>query len=190
MTITAPSEWSQVAVDILALKYMRKTGVLQPDGTTGGETDARQVFRRLAECWTYWGRQEGYFDTDEDATAFCDEMQYMLAHQIGAPNSPQWFNTGLHLAYGIEGPSQGLWRWDPRTKTTQQVPHAYPFPSASACFIQSIEDNLINERGIMDSGLAKLVFSNTAPAPERTFQLRGRGEKLSEGVLPPVLCPG
>lgn len=182
MTITAPSEWSQVAVDILALKYMRKTGVLQPDGTTGGETDARQVFRRLAECWTYWGRQEGYFDTDEDATAFCDEMQYMLAHQIGAPNSPQWFNTGLHLAYGIEGPSQGLWRWDPRTKTTQQVPHAYPFPSASACFIQSIEDNLINERGIMDlwSREARL-FKYGSGSGTNFSNLRGRGEKLSGG---------
>ena len=150
LTIIAPESWSQVAVDILAHKYMRKTGVPLGDGQVGAETDARQVFQRLAECWTFWGRQEGYFDTDEDARAFSDEMQYMLAHQIGAPNSPQWFNAGLHHAYGIEGPPQGLWRWDPHAQETVQVPNAYEHPLLSACFIQSVEDTLVNNSGIMD----------------------------------------
>ena len=133
--ITVPAQWSQVAADILAQKYFRKAGVptrlkkveenavpswlwrsvpdtdglaLQPDDArSGGETDARQVFDRLAGTWTYWGWKAGYFTTEEDASAFFDELRYMLAMQMGAPNSPQWFNTGLHWAYGIDGPSQG-----------------------------------------------------------------------------------
>ena len=117
--IDVPAAWSQVAVDILAQKYFRKAGVPQTnaDGTPvigadgkpvlGGETDARQVFRRLAGCWTYWGFRAGMFDGEEDAHAFLDEMLYMLAAQVAAPNSPQWFNTGLHWAYGIDGPPQG-----------------------------------------------------------------------------------
>ena len=133
LTITAPESWSQIAVDILAHKYMRKTGVPQGDGELGAETDARHVFRRLADCWAFWGREEGYFATDDEAKAFSDEMQYMLAHQIGAPNSPQWFNTGLHHAYGIDGPAQGLWRYDLRTKQSALVPNAYQHPQASAC---------------------------------------------------------
>ena len=72
-----------------------------------GETDARQVFDRMAGTWTYWGWKAGYFSTEEDASTFFDELRYMLAKQMGAPNSPQWFNTGLHWAYGIDGPSQG-----------------------------------------------------------------------------------
>lgn len=182
LTIIAPESWSQVAVDILAHMYMRKTGVPQGDGQVGAETDARQVFRRLAECWAFWGRQEGYFDADEDARAFSDEMQYMLAHQIGAPNSPQWFNAGLHHAYGIEGPPQGLWRWGPHTKETMRVPNAYEHPLLSACFIQSIDDDLVNDNGIMSLWTREArLFKYGAGSGANFSTLRARGEKLSGG---------
>ena len=125
--VTVPKSWSQVAVDVLVQKYFRKAGVpnVGEDGTpevsesgepvTGPERDARQVFDRLAGCWTHWGKEHDYFDTDEDAEAFHDELRNMLAGQLAAPNSPQWFNTGLHWAYGIAGPAQGHWYADPKT---------------------------------------------------------------------------
>ncbi|MBU6482735.1 MAG: adenosylcobalamin-dependent ribonucleoside-diphosphate reductase [Nitrospirae bacterium] len=182
LTILAPESWSQVAVDILAQKYMRKTGVPLGDGQLGAETDARQVFRRLAECWAFWGRQEGYFATEEEAKAFSDEMQYMLAHQIGAPNSPQWFNTGLHHSYGIEGPAQGLWRYDLHTKQCTVVPNAYQRPQASACFIQSVSDNLVNDGGIMDLWTREArLFKYGSGSGTNFSNLRAGGEKLSGG---------
>jgi ribonucleoside-diphosphate reductase alpha chain len=169
--LLAPEPWSQVAVDILAQKYFRRAGVsarlervpergvpewLQrsvPAGGTndpGQEIDARQVFRRLAGCWTYWGWKGGYFSAESDARAFFDETCYMLMAQMAAPNSPQWFNTGLHWAYGIDGPAQGHFRVDPRTGETVRSTSAYEHPAPHACFIQSISDDLVNEGGIMD----------------------------------------
>ena len=173
-----PEHWSQVAADILAQKYFRKAGVparlkrleetqvpswlwrsapderrlaeLPPNERTGGETDARQVFDRLAGTWTYWGWKGGYFSGEDDARAFYDEHRYMLAMQMGAPNSPQWFNTGLHWAYGIDGPGQGHWYVDHATGELSPSPSAYEHPQPHACFIQSIEDDLVNENGIMD----------------------------------------
>ncbi len=131
--VRVPEGWSQVAVDVLVQKYFRKAGVQLVDEqgnpelgkhhepVTGAERDARQVFDRLAGCWTHWGRSYGYFDTDEDADAFRDELAYMLAAQIAAPNSPQWFNTGLHWAYGITGPAQGHWYADPVDRRNHEV---------------------------------------------------------------------
>ena len=125
--ISVPAGWSAVATDILAQKYFRKSGVpqyasdgkplLDRDGrpVLGGERDARQVFHRLAGCWMHWGEKYGYFDTPADARAFYDELCYMLAAQVAAPNSPQWFNTGLHYAYGLSGPAQGHHYVDPDT---------------------------------------------------------------------------
>ena len=120
--ITVPKDWSQVAADILAQKYFRKAGVPKagsPNGETGGENDARQVFHRMAGCWTDWGQRFGYFASDKDAKHFYDEVCYMLSHQIAAPNSPQWFNTGLHYAYGINGPAQGHYYVDPVSGETR-----------------------------------------------------------------------
>ncbi|MDW8395056.1 MAG: adenosylcobalamin-dependent ribonucleoside-diphosphate reductase [Anaerolineae bacterium] len=168
--VVAPEHWSQVAVDILAQKYFRRAGVpsrtvrvkekgvptwLQrsepaPGATFGGENDSRQVFHRLAGTWTYWGWKHGYFDSEEDAQAFYDELCYMLAMQMAAPNSPQWFNTGLHWAYGITGPAQGHYYVDPKTGKLTASQDAYSHPQPHACFIQSIEDDLVNEGGIMD----------------------------------------
>ena len=183
ISLMAPQSWSQMAVDVLTQKYMRKTGVPQPESDRlGRETDARQVFRRIAECWTFWGRRGGYFTTDQDAQAYSDELQYMLAHQIGAPNSPQWFNTGLHSSYGITGPDQGLWRWNPDTKDTALVGNAYEHPSASACYIQSIADDLVNENGIMDLWTREARLFKFGSGSGTNFStLRGKGERLSGG---------
>lgn len=183
VSLIAPQSWSQMAVDVLTQKYMRKTGVPQPESDRlGPETDARQVFRRIAECWTFWGRRGGYFTTDQDAHAYSDELQYMLAHQIGAPNSPQWFNTGLHSSYGITGPDQGLWRWNPDTKDTTLVGNAYEHPSASACYIQSIADDLVNENGIMDLWTREARLFKFGSGSGTNFStLRGKGERLSGG---------
>jgi hypothetical protein len=152
--LLAPEPWSQVAVDILAQKYFRKAGLpaqservaeagvpewLQRstpaagDPRTGQETDARQVFRRLAGCWTYWGWKGGYFSSEGDARAFYDETCHMLAAQMAAPNSPQWFNTGLHWAYGIDGPAQGHYRVDPKTGEVVRSTSAYEQPAPHAC---------------------------------------------------------
>ena len=169
--VLVPDGWSQVAVDILAQKYFRKAGVpgetsasprtgvpewLQrgvpaAGATLDGGNRRRQVFRRLAGCWTYWGWKGGYFSTEADARAFYDEVCYMLATQMAAPNSPQWFNTGLHWAYGIEGPPQGHYFVDPRSRRDgAEHVSAYERPAPHACFIQSVKDDLVNEGGIMD----------------------------------------
>ena len=169
--VMVPAGWSQVAVDILAQKYFRRAGVpartarVAEDGVPewiqrsvaeaddtplGGETDSRQVFHRLAGCWTYWGWKGNYFSGQRDARAFYDEVCYMLAAQMAAPNSPQWFNTGLHWSYGIEGPPQGHYFVDPRTDEVTRSTSAYERPAPHACFIQQVSDDLVNDGGIMD----------------------------------------
>lgn len=148
--VLVPKDWSQVATDILAQKYFRKTGVPQENGGTTGENDSRQVFHRLAGCWTDWGKRHGYFSSDEDANTFYDEICYMLSHQMAAPNSPQWFNTGLYYAYGINGPAQGHYYVDPKSAELKASDSAYEHPQPHACFIQSVTDDLVNDNGIMD----------------------------------------
>jgi ribonucleoside-diphosphate reductase alpha chain len=200
--LTAPENWSQNAVDVLAQKYFRKAGVpdqtrallapeegvpdwLQrrvPTDTTafGGETSASQVFWRMAGAWTYWGWKAGYFDEEDDAEAFFDEMRYMLAAQIGAPNSPQWFNTGLHWAYGIDGPPQGHWFVD--QDGLHQATSAYERPQPHACFIQSVKDDLVNEGGIMDLWLREArIFKFGSGTGTNFSAIRGENEKLSGG---------
>jgi ribonucleoside-diphosphate reductase alpha chain len=192
--VLVPESWSQVAVDVLVQKYFRKAGVplLDSDGSemvdddgervTGGERDARQVFHRLAGCWTHWGREHGYFDTPEDAEAFHDELCFMLANQMTAPNSPQWFNTGLHWAYGITGPPQGHHYCDPATGEPEQSSSAYEHPQPHACFIQSISDDLVNEGGIMDLWVREArLFKYGSGTGSNFSSLRGEGEPLSGG---------
>jgi ribonucleoside-diphosphate reductase alpha chain len=205
-----PERWSQVAADILAQKYFRKAGVPSkskrveensvpswlwrsvPDEEAlaalpeaeryGGETDARQVFDRLAGTWTYWGWKGGYFTSEEDASAFFDELRYMLAMQMGAPNSPQWFNTGLHWAYGIDGPSQGHYYVDFETGEVKASTSAYERPQPHACFIQSIDDDLVNEGGIMDLWVREArLFKYGSGTGTNFSQLRGENEPLSGG---------
>jgi len=208
--IRVPAHWSQVAIDILAQKYFRKAGVprklariveegvpsfiqrlaadeealaqLPEDERFGCENDSRQVFDRLAGAWTYWGWKGGYFDDEENASAFFDEHRYMLASQIAAPNSPQWFNTGLHWAYGIDGPSQGHFYVDETMGEVVTSDSAYERPQPHACFIQGVDDDLVNQGGIMDLWIREArLFKYGSGTGTNFSNLRAQGESLSGG---------
>ena len=208
--VEVPEGWSQVASDVLAQKYFRKAGVparlkrvkekgvpeflwrsvadtealeaLPVAARHVGETSARQVFDRLAGAWAYWGWKGGYFSSEADARAYHDEMRYMLARQMAAPNSPQWFNTGLHWAYGIDGPSQGHFYVDHKTGKLTKSESAYEHPQPHACFIQSVSDDLVNEGGIMDLWVREArLFKYGSGTGTNFSSLRGEGEKLSGG---------
>lgn len=208
--VEVPTEWSQVASDVLAQKYFRKAGVAArlkkveeesvpsflwrsvPDTEAlnllpekeryVSELSAKQVFDRLAGCWTYWGWKGKYFSSDEDAQTFYDELRYMLAMQMVAPNSPQWFNTGLHWAYGIDGPGQGHYYVDPFTGKLTKSKSAYEHPQPHACFIQGVGDDLVNEGGIMDLWVREArLFKYGSGTGSNFSRLRGEGEKLSGG---------
>jgi ribonucleoside-diphosphate reductase alpha chain len=192
--IEVPKFWSQVATDILAQKYFRKAGVpqfdsegkpiLAEDGTQllGAERSMKQVAHRLAGCWMSWGREHNYFDSDEDAQAFYDETVYMLMKQMVAPNSPQWFNTGLAWAYGITGPAQGHYFVDPVTLKLTQSKDAYSHPAPHACFIQSVNDDLVNEGGIFDLVTREArIFKYGAGTGSNFSAIRAENEPLSGG---------
>jgi len=208
--VEVPLGWSQVASDVIAQKYFRKAGVparLKPVKEKGvpeflwrqvadepalealpeearyvGETSAKQVFRRLAGAWCYWGWKGGYFTSEADAAAYMDEMQLMLARQMAAPNSPQWFNTGLHWAYGIDGPAQGHYYVDYKTGKLTKSTSSYEHPQPHACFIQSVADDLVNDGGIMDLWVREArLFKYGSGTGTNFSHLRGEGEKLSGG---------
>lgn len=192
--IEVPSQWSQVATDILAQKYFRKAGipladsngepVLDEDGNqkVGAETSIKQVVHRLAGCWRSWGEQHGYFDTPEDAEAFYDEIAYMLLKQMAAPNSPQWFNTGLNYAYGITGNAQGHYFVEPTTGKLTRSKDAYTHPQPHACFIQSVQDDLVNEGGIFDLATREArIFKYGSGTGTNFSNIRGEKERLSGG---------
>jgi ribonucleoside-diphosphate reductase alpha chain len=208
--VEVPSSWSQVATDIIAQKYFRKAGVpthtrpvaeedvpewlwrREPDQAklndmpeaerAGGEHDSRQVFDRLAGCWTYWGWKEGYFEDEASARAYFDEMRFMLASQMAAPNSPQWFNTGLNWAYGIGGPAQGHWYCDHTEGEAKRSMSAYEWPQPHACFIQSVGDDLVNEGGIMDFWVREArLFKYGSGTGSNFSKLRGEREPLTGG---------
>ena len=207
--VEVPAGWSQVACDVLAQKYFRKAGIaarLKPvpetdvpewlwrsepdpdagdaaeDRPTGGERSAKEVFHRLAGTWTYWGWKAGYFDAESDARAFYDELFAMLALQVAAPNSPQWFNTGLNWAYGIDGPAQGHYYVDFESGELTEAESAYAHPQPHACFIQSIRDDLVNEGGIMDLWVREArLFKYGSGTGTNFSNLRGEGEALSGG---------
>ncbi|MBM3555965.1 MAG: vitamin B12-dependent ribonucleotide reductase, partial [Alphaproteobacteria bacterium] len=208
--LEVPAEWSQVACDILSQKYFRRKGVpariarveendvpswlwrgkaddkamapIPEKSRVVGETSAKQVFDRLAGAWTYWGWKGGYFDAEDDARAFFDEMRAMLARQLAAPNSPQWFNTGLHWAYGIDGPAQGHYYVDFRSGELTKSESAYEHPQPHACFIQSVGDDLVNEGGIMDLWVREArLFKYGSGTGSNFSRLRGENEPLSGG---------
>jgi len=208
--VVVPKSWSQVATDIIAQKYFRKAGVpaklkkiaekgvpewlqrSEPDEKAlkkmdeeerySHEIDSRQVFHRLAGCWTYWGWKHDYFDSEDHAKVFYDELCYMLANQMAAPNSPQWFNTGLHWAYGINGPAQGHYYVDGKTGKLTKSKDAYTHPQPHACFIQSVDDDLVNEGGIMDLWVREArLFKYGSGTGSNFSSLRGSGEPLSGG---------
>ncbi len=189
-----PADWSQLATDIMVSKYFRKAGVpevdvqgkpvLDADGKpkTGPEKSVRQVVHRLAGCWTQWGRDYGYFSSAQDADAFYDELAYMMLRQMAAPNSPQWFNTGLNFAYGMTGPSQGHWFVNPKTLQLEQSNDAYSHPQPHACFIQSVDDDLVNDGGIMDLWVREArLFKYGSGTGTNFSHLRGENESLSGG---------
>ncbi|MFM7654517.1 MAG: vitamin B12-dependent ribonucleotide reductase [Paracoccaceae bacterium] len=208
--VEVPAGWSQVASDVLAQKYFRKVGIpavlkrvkekgvpeflwrsvadeealakLPAEERLVGETSAKQVFDRLAGAWAYWGWKGGYFSTEADAKAYYDEMRFMLARQMAAPNSPQWFNTGLHWAYGIDGPSQGHYYVDHQTGVLTKSASAYEHPQPHACFIQSVKDDLVGDGGIMDLWVREArLFKYGSGTGTNFSSLRGEGEKLSGG---------
>jgi ribonucleoside-diphosphate reductase alpha chain len=208
--IEVPAEWSQVAADVLAQKYFRKAGVparlkrveepgvpaflwrsvadhealaaLPKDQRMTSETRAREAFDRIAGAWTYWGWKGGYFDREEDASAFYDELRYMLAKQMAAPNSPQWFNTGLHWAYGVDGPGQGHFYVDYANGKLVKSKSAYEHPQPHACFIQSVADDLVNDGGIMDLWVREArLFKYGSGSGSNFSKLRGENERLSGG---------
>ena len=200
--VEVPNSWSQTATDVLAQKYLRKAGV--PNKTTrvveegvplwirrsvptsdakfGPEWSISQVAHRMAGCWTYWGWKEGYFDTEKDASNFYDDTMMMIYHQVAAPNSPQWFNTGLHWAYGIEGPPQGHHYYDEEAGEVRLTSSSYERPQPHACFIQSVNDDLVNDGGIMDlwTNEARL-FKYGSGTGTNFSNIRGHGERLSGG---------
>ncbi|MBI2547349.1 MAG: vitamin B12-dependent ribonucleotide reductase [Candidatus Aenigmarchaeota archaeon] len=192
--VEIPKSWSQTALDILAQKYFRKRGVPQFDAdgnpildangqqVIGCETSLKQVVHRLAGCWMWWGKKYNYFASEEDSKVFYDEIAYMLLHQIVAPNSPQWFNTGLNFAYGIGGPSQGHWYVDPDTRILSQSQDAYSHPQCHACFIQPVRDDLVNEGGILDLAVREArIFKYGSGTGTNFSNLRAKGETLSGG---------
>jgi len=203
--VNLPDNYSQVAANVLAQKYLRKAGVpkklkkvkeadvpiwLQksvPDSNSeslGEETDGKQTFRRLAGTWTYWGWKYGYFATEKDARSYYDEMCYMLAFQMVSPNSPQWFNTGLNWAYGIEGPAQGHYFINPETGELEKSVNAYEHPQPHACFIQSVSDDLVNQGGIMDLWTREArLFKFGSGTGSNFSRIRGEGEPLSGGGM-------
>ncbi len=193
--VKVPSTFSSVATDVMAQKYFRRAGVPQTDACSGeplldddgnpvlgGENDVRQVYHRLAGCWRHWGERYGYFDSDEDGQAFYDELVRMLADQRCAPNSPQWFNTGLHWAYGIDGPPQGHSYVDPDSGRLNKSKSAYERPQPHACFIQSVADDLVGEEGIMDLWIREARLFKYGSGTGTNFSaLRAEGEPLSGG---------
>lgn len=180
--VEVPKGWSQVATDILAQKYFRKAGVPQPDGTLGGERSIKQVVHRLADCWKTWGERYGYFASKRDAQVFYDEIAYSLLTQMAAPNSPQWFNTGLHTAYGITGKPQGHYFVNPDTGKLEESTSAYERPQPHACFILSVDDDLVNGGGIMDLWTREArIFKYGSGVGTNFSNIRGEGEKLSGG---------
>ena len=180
--VEVPKDWSQVATDILAQKYFRKAGVPQEDGSTGSETSIKQVAHRLADCWRTWGAQYGYFASEKDAGIFYDELVYAIVAQMAAPNSPQWFNTGLHNTYGITGKPQGHYYTDPTTEKVKRSTSAYERPQPHACFILSVEDDLVNEGGIMDLWVREArIFKYGSGVGTNFSKIRGANEKLSGG---------
>ncbi len=208
--VVVPTSWSQVATDILAQKYFRKTGVpkhlrrvrekkipawlqtsvpdqaklsrLPAESRSGSEKDSREVFHRLAGCWTYWGHKHRYFNEEKDARVFYDELCHMFAHQMAAPNSPQWFNTGLNWAYGMTGPAQGHYYVDPDSSQVSESKDAYTHPQPHACFIQSVKDDLVQDGGIMDLWTREArLFKYGSGTGSNFSDLRGGMEPLSGG---------
>src|ERR1700677_723257 len=180
--VEVPTRWSQIATDILAQKYFRKAGVPQADGSPGRETSVKQVAHRMANCWRVWGERYEYFASEKDAQIFYEELVYSILDQACVPNSPQWFNTGLHESYGITGKPQGHYFVDQSDGQLKKSTSAYERPQPHACFILSVDDDLVNEGGIMDLWVREArIFKYGSGVGTNFSKIRGETEKLSGG---------
>jgi ribonucleoside-diphosphate reductase alpha chain len=180
--VEVPKQWSQIATDILAQKYFRKAGVPQKDGSLGRETSVKQVAHRMANCWRVWGEKYGYFASEQDAQVFYEELVYGILNQMCVPNSPQWFNTGLYESYGIKGKPQGHYYVDAVDGQLKKSTSAYERPQPHACFILSVDDDLVNDGGIMDLWVREArIFKYGSGVGTNFSNIRGEGEKLSGG---------
>ena len=180
--VEVPKTWSQIATDIIAQKYFRKAGVPQPDGSLGRETSVKQVAHRMANCWMMWGKRYNYFASEKDAQIFYEELVFCILNQACVPNSPQWFNTGLHESYGIKGKPQGHYYVDQTDGELKKSTSAYERPQPHACFILSVDDDLVNEGGIMDLWVREArIFKYGSGVGTNYSNIRGEGEKLSGG---------
>ncbi|TDH26096.1 vitamin B12-dependent ribonucleotide reductase [Segetibacter sp. 3557_3] len=180
--VEVPKQWSQIATDIIAQKYFRKAGVPQPDGSTGRETSTKQVAHRMANCWKVWGEKYGYFASAKDGQVFYEELVFSILNQACVPNSPQWFNTGLYESYGISGKPQGHYFVDQTDGQLKKSTSAYERPQPHACFILSVEDDLVNDGGIMDLWVREArIFKYGSGVGTNFSNIRGEGEKLSGG---------
>ncbi|MHB8633976.1 MAG: LAGLIDADG family homing endonuclease [Thermoplasmatota archaeon] len=176
-----PAQWSQLATDIIVSKYFRKAGVPQPDGSVGGESSAGQVVHRIASSIRWWGEEHGYFADAEAAEAFEAELRHMMITQRGAFNSPVWFNCGHHHVYGVVG-SGGNWAFNDETGQVEAIKNNYARPQCSACFIQRVEDNLVERKGIFELLASEArLFKYGSGTGTNFSRLRSKYEKLSGG---------
>ncbi|MBI4042409.1 MAG: vitamin B12-dependent ribonucleotide reductase [Deltaproteobacteria bacterium] len=173
--VEVPAAWSQLATDIIVSKYFRKAGV----PGTKCEKSAKQVVRRIVRAIREAGeRLGGYFATPEDAETFSAELSHLLITQKAAFNSPVWFNCGLHESYGIKG-SGGNYCWDPESSRIEETVNAYEHPQCSACFIQSVKDDLMD---IFDLARREARLFKYGSGTGTNFSaIRGCQEKLSGG---------
>jgi len=180
--VEVPAAWSSLSTQILVQKYFRKSGVPQADGTVSGEYSVKQLVHRLVHCWKEWGENHGYFASSKDALVFYDELVFLMLAQYGAPNSPQWFNTGLFASYGLKGKPQGHFFIDPETEEIKASVSVYERPQVHACFILPVEDELVNEGGIMDLWLKEArIFKYGSGVGTNFSKIRAKNEELSCG---------
>ena len=175
--VEVPEGWSQLAVDILVSKYFRKAGVKNENSAIGHEVSVRQVVKRIAHTLRTGGEMMGYFNS-ADAETFEAELSHMLVNQMGAFNSPVWFNLGLFAEYGIEG-SGGNFAYDMLTDSIKETKNAYEHPQCSACFIQSVDDDLMSIFDLIKNEAR--LFKYGSGTGTNFSKIRGNQEKLSGG---------
>jgi ribonucleoside-diphosphate reductase alpha chain len=172
--VMVPSTWSQLATDIAVSKYFRKAGV----PGTGSEKSVKQLVYRVANTIRKAGEKMEYFKTTEDADHFEKELTYLLVTQRAAFNSPVWFNCGLFHQYGILGTS-GNYHWDMETNQVVDTPTAYEHPQCSACFIQSVSDDLMSIFDLVKNEAR--IFKYGSGTGTNFSKIRAATEKLSGG---------
>ena len=174
-----PEQYSQNACDIIASKYFRKAGV---PGKLGYENSMKSVAHRMVSFWCESLKDEGLIKTEKEGSIFYDECVYALLNQMYAPNSPQWFNTGLKLSYGISGVKQGSYYFDDTLGKVMECEDSYTRTQASACFILSIEDKLLGPHSISDQFVTETkLFKGGSGTGTNFSTIRAKGEKLSGG---------